>query len=76
MAKSEKKEKPVPKKCVCGRGGIIVKSRAGKMISCPDPLNCKANLRTIWHSHEESAIAEWNGLVDSFSFQNKNRRQV
>ncbi|MBE6977635.1 MAG: hypothetical protein E7438_03225 [Ruminococcaceae bacterium] len=71
MKEKNKKEKPVPKKCVCGKGGIIVKSRFGKMVTCPDPLKCSANLRTMWNSHEESAIVEWNGLVDSYAFRNK-----
>lgn len=64
--KTEKKEKPTPKRCVCGAEAIIVKTRSGKMVSCPDPLNCKANLRTAWNSHQDLAIAEWNNLVTSF----------
>ena len=46
-------------------GGIIVKTKSGRMISCPDPVRCSANLRTAWHSGEESAIVEWNGLVQA-----------
>lgn len=70
-----KEEKPLPKKCVCGRGGIIVKSRAGKMVTCPDPMNCRGNLRTLWHGHEESAITEWNNLVDSYAFRKRGASQ-
>lgn len=66
MKKTEKKEKPVPKRCVCGKAAALVKTRGGKMITCPDPLNCKGNLRTRWHRHEQLAVAEWNGLVSSF----------
>jgi hypothetical protein len=68
-----KKEKPTPKKCVCGADGIIVKSRSGKTVSCPDPLNCKANLRTMWNKNQDSAIVEWNGLVDSFYAKIRNK---
>ena len=74
MKEKPKKEKPVPKNCVCGRGGILVKSRAGKMVTCPDPVNCKENLRTMWNRHEESAIVEWNNLVDSFAHKTKGQR--
>lgn len=64
MAKPEtKKGEPLPMPCICGRGGITVKSRAGKMITCPDPVNCPGNMRTMWYGNEESAIVEWNGLV-------------
>lgn len=66
MAQKAKKEKPVPKPCICGKSGIVVKSRAGKMISCPDPVSCEGNLRTVWHRHEESAIVEWNNLVAGY----------
>lgn len=64
--KTEKKEKPTPKPCVCGKMAVIVKNEGGKMITCPDPLNCRGNLRTRWHRHEELAVTEWNGLVSSF----------
>lgn len=66
MKKTEKKEKPTPKRCVCGAEAIIVKTRSGKMCTCPDPLNCRANLRTSWKSHEDLAIAERNSLVASW----------
>lgn len=59
------KEKLAPVPCICGRGGAIVKTKIGKMISCPDPVKCPANLRTTWHSGDETAIAEWNGLVQA-----------
>lgn len=59
------KSKPTPMPCICGRGGIIVKTKSGRMVSCPDPVRCSANLRTTWHSGEESAIVEWNGLVQA-----------
>lgn len=59
------KAKPTPIPCICGRRGIMVKTKNGKMISCPNPTKCPANLRTTWHSGEESAIVEWNGLVQA-----------
>lgn len=62
------KKKLTPKPCVCNRGGVVVKTRLGKMVTCPDPINCTANLRTMWHRREESAIAEWNNLVDAALF--------
>lgn len=66
MKKTEKKTKPTPKRCVCGLEAVIVKNRGKKMVSCPDPMNCRANLRSMWKSTEEAAIVEWNGIVDSF----------
>lgn len=50
------------------QGGEKAEKRPGEfsgmlMVSCPDPVRCTANLRTLWHKGEESAIAEWNSLV-------------
>lgn len=65
MTKVERK-KPVPKPCVCGRGGITVHMRgSGVMMSCPNPVRCAAGPRTRWCSSEEAAVEEWNGLVRS-----------
>lgn len=61
----EKKEKLTPKPCICGSAAVVVKSKGKKLISCPNPERCKRNLRTMWHGHELSAIAEWNNLIDS-----------
>ena len=36
------------------------------MISCPNPISCSGNLRTLWHGNEESAIVEWNNLVAGY----------
>lgn len=66
MKKDEKKEKPVPINCICGATAITVKARAGHMVTCPDPMNCKANLRTAWNKHQDLAITEWNNLIRSF----------
>ena len=66
MAKQVKKEKPTPKRCVCGAVAIVCKTRFGKMVSCPNPEKCKGNLRTRWQKHGDLAISEWNTLVDSF----------
>lgn len=41
------------------------------MITCPDPLNCRANLRTGWMGHESMVIAEWNNLVNEYIQKNK-----
>ncbi len=66
---SKKKEKPTPKRCVCGSVPIISKTRLGKMVTCPNPEKCIGNLRTRWQKHEDTAIAEWNALVDSVTHQ-------
>lgn len=66
MKTTEKKEKPTPKRCLCGAEAIIVKTKCGKCVSCPNPAKCDANLRTTWNKHQDMAIAEWNHLVDSF----------
>lgn len=66
MKKAVKQEKPVPKRCVCGREAVFVRTRSGKMYTCPNPANCKANLRTAWHKHEDLAITQWNSLVDGY----------
>ena len=68
---NENKKAPVP--CVCGRGGIVVKTRSGKMVSCPNPMKCSANLWTQWHSHEESAVIEWNGLVAAEQYRRRSK---
>ena len=64
MAKEKKppKEKPTPKRCLCGSVGIVVKMRGKKMVSCPDPLNCPGNFRTPWMSSEDDAIITWNNM--------------
>ena len=74
MKKTEKKQKPVPKRCVCGSEAITVKNRDKKMISCPNPMLCRANLITMWNKSEDLAINEWNGLVDSFYAQNRSKK--
>ena len=70
---TEKKEKPIPKKCVCGKEAVFVKTRAGKMFTCPAPLNCKGNLRTAWKKSLDLAVLEWNDQVDSFYAKSKRR---
>lgn len=65
------KKKETPKLCICGRPAVTVKGRGGKMITCPDPMHCKANLRTRWRSHEETAIAEWNNLISEFEYTSR-----
>lgn len=58
--KLEKKEKPTPKACRCGKLGILVVCRGKKMVSCPNPCSCDGNFRTTWRSNAEDAILEWN----------------
>lgn len=49
MKKEQKKEKPVPKPCKCGRDPCVVTvARRGKMVTCSDPVNCCGNFRTLW----------------------------
>lgn len=66
MKTTEKKEKPSPKRCVCGGVAVFIKTKHGKSISCPNPTKCKGNIRTTWNSHQDLAIAEWNNLIDTF----------
>ena len=49
--------------CMCSKRGILVRSGARKMVSCPDPMNCSGNFRTTWRAKEEEAIDEWNALI-------------
>lgn len=64
----EKKADPIPRSCVCGSNGILVTFRGKKMMSCPNPERCVANLRTERKSNKNQAIAQWNALVDSFVY--------
>lgn len=66
MKTTVKKEKPTPKRCVCGAEDVIVKTKHGKAITCPNPEKCLGNIRTTWNRHQDLAIAEWNNLIDSF----------
>lgn len=70
MRKTEKKEKLTPVRCVCSAPPVIVQNRGRKLISCPNPMRCTANLRTCWHGNEEAAIVEWNALVEAWKFRN------
>ena len=65
--KKKTSEKPRPEKCACGKLPVLVSVRGGKMYTCPDPVKCSGNLRTMWHRHEILAIEEWNGLVAGFA---------
>lgn len=60
-----KKEKPVPRLCLCGKNAAIVSFKGKKAVSCPNPERCMENLKTEWYSHEQQAIAAWNALIDS-----------
>lgn len=33
------------------------------MVCCPNPEKCPGNLRTLWRSSQDEAIADWNTLV-------------
>ena len=63
--KKEKKEKEelVPKFCKCGKPGIVVVHKSKKMVSCPDPVNCCTNRRTLWYGNKDEAIIAWNNGV-------------
>ena len=43
------------------------------MISCPNPMKCRANLRTMWSGSESECITEWNSLVESFYPERRNK---
>lgn len=62
----EKKDKPMPVRCACGREAAVLVFRGKKMISCPDPENCVGNFRTLWKGRKEEAIAEWDNMIGSF----------
>lgn len=70
VEKIEKTKNSPLKKCVCGRQPCIVVHKGKKMVSCPNPMVCKGNIRTGWKSNKEAAIDEWNKAVDSFRSQN------
>ena len=68
MSKKSAAEKPCPRKCICGKNPVLVCVRGGKkMYSCPDPMKCEGNMRTLWHKSEIQATAEWNTLVAGFA---------
>lgn len=41
------------------------------MFSCPDPVKCPANLRTMWQKSEIQAVEEWNSLVTGYIAKQK-----
>ena len=43
----------------------------GRMLSCPDPVKCSANLRTMWQKSEIQAVEEWNSLVTGYIAKQK-----
>ena len=55
--------------CVCGRAAVVVRHRGKKMISCPDPVKCRGNLRTLWYGSEEAAVAAWNRMVEAMGLK-------
>lgn len=63
MAKAKEKQENRCLSPAFAVGGCIVRSGSKKMVSCPDPVNCPGNLRSMWHGNEEAAIVEWNNLV-------------
>lgn len=67
MEKKEKKEKPTPYKCICGAAAITVKTRHGKMVSCPNPMRCPSGPRTPWNKSEDAAIVQWNTMICSLA---------
>ena len=68
MKSKEPKEKPTPIRCVCGAEATTVVFRGKKMVSCPNPERCAGNFRTEWKGRMEEAIADWNGMINSFKY--------
>jgi hypothetical protein len=68
MEKTKKKEKPTPMRCVCGKEATVVAFKGKKMVSCPNPLKCAANLRTPWFSSEAEAVANWNTTIRTYKY--------
>lgn len=68
MQEKEKKkaDKPVPRPCVCKKEPVIVRMRGKKMLSCPNPLKCKGNLRSAWFKDIDAAVVDWNNNVWAF----------
>ena len=66
-----KKEKPIPKRCVCGKMPTTVSVRGGRMLTCPNPFACPGNLRTRWNKSIDAATVEWNGVVSEFRYKQK-----
>lgn len=64
-------EKPRTRECVCNKMPVLVSVRGGRMYTCPDPVKCPGNLRTMWQKSELQAIEEWNGLVAGFAARNR-----
>lgn len=57
-------DKPTPRRCPCGRSAVLVSARGcGKMVTCPDPLECVGNYRTPWFKTELQAINYWNDFT-------------
>lgn len=71
MQKSEKKEKPTPIRCICGKEAAIVVYRGKKMVSCPNPLKCSGNFRTPWKRSRDEAISTWNTMIQSSNFSGR-----
>ena len=67
-------DKPKKERCVCGGVPVEVKTRAGKMLSCPNPARCSENLRTAWHKTEDAAVVDWNNIVSAVKFRNARRK--
>ncbi len=44
--------------CVCGKKPVIVKTKSGHMVTCPDTTRC--TMRSGWRSNEQQAIKDWN----------------
>lgn len=73
MPVKEKNKKPEPRKCVCCKPPVLVSVRGGRMYSCPNPVRCPGNIRTMWQKTEPQAAEEWNALVAGFSEKRKTK---
>lgn len=69
------KEHPVPVPCICGKMPAYVCIRGGKMLTCPEPLRCPANIRTRWAKDVDSATAEWNALVQNYKYTKREQHE-
>ena len=68
MKRTEKKEKPIPIRCVCGMQAAIIHFKGKKMVSCSNLEKCIANLRTPWLGSEDQAIENWNTTIRSYQY--------
>lgn len=52
---NDNKEKPTPKRCICGAEPIWTKAKLGYFYACPDCL-----VRSCWSKNLDKATDNWN----------------